>query len=158
MQSLLDAGSPAGNFNYWKSNFLRALSDEAIETMILHFGRVPSPNSGLLIEQIGGAVARVNDDATAFNQRSSPFNFLALGTWTDPTQTPQNVAWTRDAFDAMQPFTSGGVYLNYLGDEGQDRVRAAYGAPKYERLVALKNKYDPTNLFHLNQNIQPATA
>lgn len=158
LQSLLDAGFPAGFQNYWKSNFLKDLSDDAIDVVVDHFAKTPSPNSVVLIEQLGNAVNRVGQDITAFNHRQARFNLLVLGMWEDVATNDTNIEWVRTLWDAMQPFSSGGVYVNYLGqtsDEGDERVKAAYGPAKYERLVAIKNKYDPTNLFRLNQNIKP---
>jgi FAD/FMN-containing dehydrogenase len=158
LQGLLEPGFPPGLQNYWKSNFLRELSDEAAEVIVDRFERVPSPTSAVAIEQLGGAVGRVDEDATAFNHRGARFNLLIVGIWPDPAANDEHIRWVRDLWDAVQPFSSGGVYVNYLGqeaDEGAERVRAAYGPAKYERLVALKNRYDPTNLFRLNQNIRP---
>ncbi len=97
-------------------------------------------------------------DDTAFNHRNARYNLLIVGMWPDPGAKDENVKWVRDFWDAMEPYSSGGVYVNYLGqeaDEGADRIKEAYGSEKYERLVALKNKYDPTNLFRMNQNIKP---
>ena len=148
-----------GLYNYWKSNFLKGLSDDAIDTLVEGFRGVPSPMTLTLIEHLGGAVSRVDEDATAFSHRNVPYDFLTMSVWRDPGQSEANVRWTRQLWDSMQPFSSGGVYSNYLGneaDEGSHRVEAAYGgAARYERLVALKNRYDPTNLFRLNQNITP---
>jgi FAD/FMN-containing dehydrogenase len=158
IQSMSDAGFPFGLLNYWKSSFLRALPDEAIDCMVEHFAAVPSARTTAVIEHLGGAVARVGADATAFNHRDREFNFSIVSMWTDPADTKANVSWTRSYWDAMQPYAAGGVYVNYLGDEGQDRVVAAYGVAKYRRLVALKDVYDPTNLFRLNQNIRPTTS
>jgi FAD/FMN-containing dehydrogenase len=158
IQSLSDAGFPFGLLNYWKSSFLQALPDEAIDRMVEQFEAVPSPRTIAVIEHLGGAVARVGVDDTAFNHRDREFNFSIVSMWTDPADTKANVSWTRSCWDAMQPYAAGGVYVNYLGDEGPDRVVAAYGAAKYRRLVALKDVYDPINLFRLNQNIQPTTA
>ena len=146
---------PPGRLNYWKSSFVHDLSDAAIDTIIAHFEAVPSPLSIVALEQLGGAVSRVGMDATAFNERSAPYSFIITSQWTDPAESGRNIRWTRDLWDAMRPFESEAAYVNYLGAEEQDRIRAAYGAEKYERLVALKNTYDPTNLFRLNQNINP---
>ena len=108
----------------------------------------------MLIEQLGGAVSRVGKDATAFNHRDSPYDLVIMSMWSDPEESAKHMRWADELWRAMQPFSSGGVYVNYLGNEGEERVRAAYGS-NYERLVTLKNKYDPTNLFCLNQNIKP---
>jgi FAD/FMN-containing dehydrogenase len=101
---------------------------------------------------------RIPESATAFGSRSSPYNFVVTSAWADPKDTDTNIAWTREFFNAMRPFAGKGAYVNYLGgDEGADGLKAAYGA-KLARLAELKARYDPTNLFHLNQNIPPATA
>jgi FAD/FMN-containing dehydrogenase len=158
VQGMLDEGFPPGLQNYWKSNFLKGLDDTAIEMIVDHVRNAPSPASAVAIEQLGGAVNRVGTDDTAFNHRNARYNLLIVGMWPDPAAKDENVKWVRDLWDAMEPYSSGGVYVNYLGqeaDEGTERIIAAYGPEKYERLVALKNKYDPTNLFRLNQNIKP---
>jgi FAD/FMN-containing dehydrogenase len=158
LQHMLVEGFPAGQQNYWKSNFLRDLSDDAIAVIVDGFKRAPAPTSAVAIEYIGGAVGRVSDDATAFNHRRSPYNLLIVGIWPNPADNDPNIRWVREFWDAAQPFSSGGVYVNYLGqtaDEGAERIKEAYGVAKYERLLALKKQYDPTNLFRLNQNINP---
>src|SRR5207249_2161764 len=118
------------------------------------FAAVPSPQSAVLIEHLGGAVSRVGKDETAFHHRDARYSFVILSLWSDTPESRENIRWTDEFWQAMQPFSSGGVYVNYLGEEGEDRVKAAYGR-NYERLVALKNKYDPTNFFRHNQNIKP---
>jgi FAD/FMN-containing dehydrogenase len=155
VQTLFDAAFPAGLRSSWKSSYLAELSGDAIATMVDQFATVPSPQSAVLIEHLGGAVSRVGNDETAFSDRAAPYSFLIASVWPDATQSAQNVHWTDECWQAMQPFASGGVYVNYLGEEGQDHVKAAYGR-NYDRLVAVKNKYDPTNLFRVNQNIPPA--
>ena len=150
---------PRGLYNYWKSNFLKGLDTDAINVIIEHVAKAPSPHSGVAIEQFGGAVTRVGMNDTAFNHRNARYNLLIVGIWTDPAAKADNVKWVRDLWDAMAPYSSGGVYVNYLGqeaDEGAERVKSAYGPEKYARLVALKQKYDPINLFRLNQNIRPS--
>lgn len=153
-QRLIDAGSPAGLLNYWKAGFLQALSDDAIATIVAHTNRAVAPGMMTEIFQFDGAVNRVAPEATAFSHRGGRFDFTAVAKWSDPADSDAYITWARDFYEAIQPFTTGGVYVNYLGGEGADRVRAAYGA-NYDRLVALKAKYDPTNLFRLNQNIPP---
>ena len=155
LQGMFDASYPPGVHNYWKSNYLAQLSDAAIDTVVTHALRMPSPLSTLYFEHLGGAIRRVGEDDAAFGHREAAFDFNILAEWTDPVESDANIAWTRDFWTAMQPFSTGGVYVNNLGVEGEDRVRAAYGPAKYERLVALKDKYDPGNLFRLNQNIRP---
>jgi FAD/FMN-containing dehydrogenase len=155
-QTLLDEAFPFGLQNYWKSEFLKSLPDAAIDVLVEQFSSVPSPLSALVLEQFGGAYRRVGVEETAFAHRDWDYNFLIVSRWTDPTEADQHIQWTRGVWQAIQPYASGGVYVNYLepGQEGADRIRAAYG-PVYDRLVALKKQYDPTNFFRLNQNIQP---
>ena len=156
LNSMLDEGFPHGLHVYWRSDFLKALPDEAIDTLCERFSSVTSPLSALLIEQFGGAVARVPAGDSAFAQRDALFNLAVIARWTDPATAGSHVDWARRSSEAMRPFASGGVYVNYLGDEGEERIRAAYGAEKYAKLVAIKKRYDPTNLFRLNQNIKPS--
>jgi FAD/FMN-containing dehydrogenase len=159
VQTMLDAGSPPGRRNYWKSSFLDALPDGAIDALVACFRERPAPGAQIILECMGGAVARVGSDDTAFGHRTSAFNFLAAAGWTDPAGDEAHLAWVRATWRAMQPFAAEGVYVNYLGaeaEEGGARVRAAYGPGKYDRLVALKTGYDPHNLFRMNQNVRPA--
>jgi FAD/FMN-containing dehydrogenase len=157
LNSILDPLYPRGALNYWKSSFLRELSDQAIDTMVDLFATCPSPASSFVIENLHGAVTRAPIDATAVPHRSAGYNFLITSVWRDPATSDENIAWTREAFAAMAPFTAPRRYVNYLADDetGADPVREAYG-PNYERLASLKKLYDPTNLFRLNQNIIPA--
>jgi len=160
LQGMLDPFYPPGLLNYWKSSFLTELGDGAIDTMLAHCADRPTPLCHMAIEQMGGAVSRVDAEETAFAHRERPYNFLCLGVSADGAEAEACVRWARRFWEAMQPFASGGVYVNYLGaeaEEGAERVRAAYGGAKYERLAALKAAYDPTNLFRMNQNIRPAT-
>jgi FAD/FMN-containing dehydrogenase len=154
---MLDAGFPRGALNYWKSSFLAELTDAAIDTLVTRFSACPSPMSGLVLEHVHGATTRVGQSETAFPHRREGYNLLIVSEWLDSAHTAPNVAWARETYDAMQPHFARGRYVNYLGeDEGEDPVQAAYG-PNYQRLRALKAKYDPANLFHLNQNIRPAS-
>jgi FAD/FMN-containing dehydrogenase len=160
LQGMLDPFYPPGLLNYWKSSFLTGLGDDAIDVMLAHCADRPTPLCHMALEQMGGAVSRVGAEETAFDHRDRPFNFLCLGISADATQAEACVRWARGFWEAMQPFASGGVYVNYLGaeaEEGADRVRAAYGTAKYEWLAALKAAYDPANLFRMNQNIRPAS-
>jgi FAD/FMN-containing dehydrogenase len=152
---MLDAGFPRGALNYWKSNFMSELSDQAIDTLVSQFAACPSPMSGLLLEHIHGAATRIGVSETAFPHRREGYNFLVVSEWLNPDDNAQNIAWARESYDVMRPCFTPGRYVNYLGDDdGEDAVAAAYG-PNYQRLRTLKAKYDPTNLFHLNQNIRP---
>ena len=152
---MLDAGFPRGALNYWKSNFMGELSDQAIDTLISQFAACPSPMSGLVLEHIHGAATRVGVGETAFPHRREGYNFLVVSEWLDAADNAANIAWARESYDLMRPSFAPGRYVNYLGDDdGEDAVAAAYG-PNYQRLRMLKAKYDPANLFHLNQNIRP---
>jgi FAD/FMN-containing dehydrogenase len=154
LQAEGDAFFPTGFHHYWKTHFLTDISEGAIDVVLRHFAEVPSPRSIVVFQQYGGAVGRVPPGATAFRHREAQYDFLPTAIWSDPAESEANVAWVRGLWEAMKPFATGGEYMNNLGEEGEDRVRAAYGA-NYERLVALKNKYDPTNFFRLNANVRP---
>jgi len=155
-QALLDEAMPPRLHNYWKSDFLTGLTDDVIALAADFYARVPSPRSVALFVPINGAAARVPVDATAFPHRGGVMIGI-YSLWDDPARTDANVAWARDFWQAVQPFASGGVYVNELAaDEGDDRVRIAFG-PNYERLAKVKAKYDPSNLFRLNANVRPPT-
>lgn len=155
MNSMLDAAYPQGAHNYWKSNFLAALTDEAIRTMIDCFAKCPTPMGQLLIEHFHGAVTRVGPTATAFPHRAPGYNLLVLSEWVDPAQNEACIKWARDSYGALQPFMGTGRYVNYFDDDEQDEaVVTAYG-PNYRRLQQVKTAYDPENFFRMNQNIPP---
>jgi FAD/FMN-containing dehydrogenase len=156
LQSIVENFNPPGLRNYWKSNYLRDLSDAAIEVMVDHYRSVPAPNTHVVIEHLGGAVSRVGADETAVDHRDALYNFLIVGMWADAADDAKVIGWVRELWGALQPFSSGGLYVNYEAEHDVDRVKAAYSPAKYARLVAVKEKYDPTNLFRLNQNIKPA--
>jgi FAD/FMN-containing dehydrogenase len=158
-QRMADFLWPAGLHSYWKSSYLKALSDAAIDVIVDFFARVPSPRTVIVLEHNGdSAWDRVPESATAFGHRAWPYNFVVTSAWSDPKDADRNVAWTRDFFAAMRPYAAEGAYVNYLGgDEGREGLEAAYGA-KLARLAALKAKFDPTNLFRMNQNIAPASV
>ena len=154
LQTLLNEANPSGLHNYWKAENFVELSDEAIDVMVARAAQVRSPHTEFLLIPCGGALARVEDDATALGGRDAMWQYHALSLWASPAESEQHIGWARETAEALRPFTKAGIYLNYTSDEGEDRVRSAYG-PKYDRLVALKNKYDPTNVFCNNQNIKP---
>ena len=156
VQQLIDPPNPKGKLNYWSADFLAELPDKAADTFVEHATNPVSPMSQMLLLPGGGAIARVPDDATAFGQRNAPFNTHFLSMWEDPADTAKNVAYTKEIAAAMKPWTSGRAYLNFIGDEGEGRVEAAFGPEKFAKLQALKSKWDPTNLFCHNQNIPPA--
>jgi FAD/FMN-containing dehydrogenase len=156
LQSMFDPMVPHGWHRYWKSVELPPLTDDAIDTLVENAPAVTSPKSYCIVFQLGGALARVGEDVTAFSQRDAAHNVNINAVWTeDDPDGERHIAWARDFFDALQPHAGGRVYVNFLGEEGGDRVRQAYGARNYERLAELKRTYDPTNFFRLNQNIQP---
>jgi FAD/FMN-containing dehydrogenase len=156
LQSMFDPLVPHGWHRYWKSLELPPLSDDAIDTLVDHSAAPTSPKSYTIVFQLGGALARVGQDETAFGQRDAAHNVNINAVWTehDP-DAEHHIAWARDFFDAMQSHAGERVYVNFLGQEGGKRVRQAYGARTYERLLELKRAYDPTNFFRLNQNIEP---
>jgi FAD/FMN-containing dehydrogenase len=156
LQSMFDASVPHGWHYYWKSAEVPPLTDEAIDTLVEHASALTSPKSYCIVFQLGGAIGRVGPEETAYSQRDAAHNVNINAVWTQDDPEPErHIAWAREFFEALQPHTSGRVYVNFLGDEGRDRVRAAYGDRNYERLARLKRIYDPTNLFRLNQNIHP---
>ena len=154
MQTFLDAGFPHGNHNYWKSTFLRDFSDDAIVVLVEHANRATSPLSGVTIEYYGGGASRVGVSETAFAQRQAQYDVVILAQWVDPGESQRHIEWARGLADSMRPFSSGAYLLNFLGEEGEDKIKAAFG-PNYDRLKAIKKKYDPENFFRMNQNIKP---
>jgi len=157
VQSGSDASYPSGQQNYWKSHYVNELTDDAIATILEHAPRMSSPLSSFYFQHLGGAIGRTGADTAAFGHRDALFDFAILTVWQDPAETHEHVTWARGFFDAMQPHATG-VYVNNLGTEGADRVRAAYAPATYQRLVDLKRAYDPDNIFRLNQNIDPHPA
>lgn len=155
MQSILDGAFPAGMRYYWKAQFLRELSDEAIDVLLKHTAGVTSPRTAVVLEYYGGAASRVSESETAFPHRCAEYNLLILTQWEDANEDDHHIGWARTFWEDMQPFSSGRVHVNSLGVEGDDRVRASFGV-NYDRLAAIKRARDPTNLFRVNQNIRPA--
>jgi FAD/FMN-containing dehydrogenase len=155
LQSGSDASYPSGQHNYWKSHYLAELSDDSIATIVEHAPRMRSPLSSFYLQHLGGEIARPDSTRAAFGHRDGLFDFAILTVWRDPGETAEHVAWAREFFGAMAPYAHG-VYVNNLGTEGADRVKAAYAPDTYAKLVALKDTYDPRNVFHLNQNIAPS--
>ena len=154
MQQIFDPAFPPGRLNYWKSALAGRLTDELIEASVEHARKVPSPHTPILFIEMHGAYRRVGKTDTAYYHRDLQYDLIGLSMWTDPADTQRNIDWTQRLFAAWEPHLARAVYVNDLGDEGEDRARSAYG-DNYPRLVVLKNKYDPTNLFRLNQNIKP---
>ena len=156
LNTILDPAFPKGALNYWKSQFLTDLSDEAIRTLLDCFQACPSPESMIVIEHFHGAASRVPVDQTACAMRITGFNVVIISQWSDPAATDRGIAWGRDTYAALGPFFGGTRYVNYLDhDETGNPAAVAYG-PNYERLRQLKAVYDPENFFHTNVNIRPA--
>jgi hypothetical protein len=156
LQGARDEGFPSGRRHYWKSGWLREVTDGAIETLLRFLPQMPSSVSSVGLQQLHGAASRVAPSATAFPHRAEQYDFLIGSQWSKANDSDRNLQWTRALFEAMQPHLEESVYVNNLGDEGPGRVQAAYGV-NYQRLAALKRTYDPDNLFHANQNIDPST-
>lgn len=158
LQQMLDGTAAKGLQAYWKSHYLRALDDGAIDVINSFANDLATPITQIIMGAVGGAVPRTPAGDTAFGNRQAPY-FMNIETrWERPDEVERhkNVDWARRFWEAMQPFSTGGVYVNFLGEEGEDRVRAAYGSAIYNRLAQLKKKYDPDNFFRVNQNIKPA--
>ncbi len=153
LQSMLDPFFPPGRHAYTKANFLNDLSDAAIDTFA-EYATAPSPYTSGVLEHLGGAFSRTPPAETAFAHRSHPFNFSIWSNWVDPADSEKNIRWSRDFWEAMRPSMAAGAYVNYLEDEADPQAREAYGG-NYDRLVALKHKYDPSNFFRMNHNIKP---
>jgi len=156
-QQVLDHTSPYGRLNYWKSIFLTELSDEAIRRIALIGRTRPAPQTRLHLIRLGGFSSRVPPQATAFSTRNHPYIVHLITTWTDPADTARCKSWTDEAYETLRPLGPASAYLNFVGDEGQARIRASFGEVTYRRLARLKARLDPDNRFALNQNIEPAT-
>jgi FAD/FMN-containing dehydrogenase len=157
LQSLIDAANPPGRRNYWRSENLAELTDEAIDTYIACAATAPSPFSVMILQRFGGAVADVAEDATPLGGRSAPWQYHCYGIWTD-ADDERHIRWVRATEQTLRPWTSGRVSLNFVSEVTDERVRASFGPEKYRRLVALKDKYDPDNVFRMNQNVPPTRA
>lgn len=160
MQSLFDQNWLPGQFNYWKTSLLREPDEAAIDLLLDYARRRPTASCVIYLQQLHGAAGRVKPDATAFAHRFDHYDCGPWAIWQNPADTDRCIDWARECWDALRPFYEPGAYVNAVDDargDGEDRVRSAYGG-NYERLVALKNKYDPANLFRLNANIQPTVT
>jgi FAD/FMN-containing dehydrogenase len=156
LQSMFDGGMAATSRNYWRSNFMADLPDEVIDLFVRHAEEgLPSAGVLLLLEHLGGAIAAVGENATAFSSRGANYNSSVLSSWTDATDDDENIAWTRSFGDELKEFATGAAYVNYMtGDEGAERLRSTYET-NLEQLIEVKRKYDPDNVFSGNQNIAP---
>jgi hypothetical protein len=158
LNTMIDPAFPKGALNYWKSQFLTDLSDDAIRTLLDQFQACPSPESMIVLEHFHGAASRVPVDQTACAMRITGFNVAIISQWSNPAATDAGIAWARDTYDALGPFFGATRYVNYLdNDVTGDPAAVAYGA-NYERLRQIKAVYDPENFFHTNVNIRPASA
>ncbi len=155
VQALLEHGNPPGNRHYWKADLLDELTDEAIDKLADAHMRMPSPLTVMLLQPLGGAVSRVPADATALGRREAGWAYHVISQWVDPADDERNIEWTRSVSQSLEPYASGGVYITYTSDTGEARVRDAF-RDHYDRLVAIKDRYDPGNMFHLGQNIRPS--
>jgi FAD/FMN-containing dehydrogenase len=154
-QQGFNALNAPGDRYYWKSHNLAELSDPVIDAVLAAVERLPSPHAEVLIAHLGGAISRVENDRTAYAHRDAEFVVNVHGHWTDPADDEAGLAWTRGLFEEIAPHATGGTYVNFLSDEGSERVQDAYPPAVWSRLVEVKRRYDPDNLFRLNQNIPP---
>jgi FAD/FMN-containing dehydrogenase len=143
-----------GMRNYWKSHDFLDLDDGLIDVLTDFARQIPDPNSEILVAQLGGAVNRLTTADSAYARRDAQYLMNVHGRWADRSGDEKGIGWARALFNAAAPYSTGSVYVNFLSSDDESRVRAAYGS-NYDRLVALKNRYDPTNLFRMNQNIRP---
>jgi hypothetical protein len=155
LQTLFDGLLPTGLQWYWRADFVNELSDEAITKHISFAQAMPTPLSTMHLYPINGAASRISNKDTAWNYRDATWAMVIVGIDPDPSNKEIITKWTKDYWEALHPYSAGGAYVNFMMDEGEDRIKATYG-DNYERLVTIKNKYDPNNLFRVNQNIKPA--
>ena len=154
-QAAFDPLLAPGARNYWKTHNFAALDDALIDTLAEQVGGLPGPMCEIFLAHLGGAVSRVADDATAYMGRDAQFVMNVHARWDEQAQDDRFVTWARSVYQATAPYAAAGAYVNFMTADEQDRVRAAYG-PNYDRLAAIKAKYDPTNVFKVNQNVRPA--
>lgn len=159
VQQVLDDGFPRGLRNYWKSTYLAELDEQCLDILVDHANRAPTTWCVVGLEHMmGGAVARVGEDDTAFTNRDAIYSLLILGRTDDPAGDGAVREWVRGLWKAVEPYSTGGVYVNYMGQDEAERIGEAYGTDHYARLAKIKNQYDPANLFRLNQNIAPSAT
>jgi FAD/FMN-containing dehydrogenase len=158
VQQMIEGGNQKGFQNYWTGDFYASLPDEAVDTLVDIATRPVSPLTQIILIPGGGAIARVDEDATPLGARDAAFNIHYLSMWPDPADTQTNIDYTKRLAGAMKQWSTGHVYLNFLGDEGLGRIEAGFGREKFARLQQIKSKWDPDNVFHNNQNIPPAAS
>jgi hypothetical protein len=157
VNSLFDALYPPGLQWYWRADFVKELSDEAIKQHAQHGAALPTMHSTMHLYAIDGAAHRVGPNETAFSYRDANWAEVIVGVDPEPANSAKITTWCKDYFDALHPYSAGGAYVNFMMDEGQERVQASF-RDNYTRLAEIKAKYDPANLFRVNQNIRPAAA
>jgi hypothetical protein len=157
LQTSFDKGAPKGIRNYWKAHYIDHLSDEAIDVFVDHTNHIPGPLSVVGFEPFGGAISRVEESATAFPQRSASYILGFFSGWIEAEEDEKNINWTREFYNKMTPFASGGTYSNYFDKDDSDKISASFGS-NYSRLQVVKNRYDPYNFFKINQNIIPKSG
>jgi hypothetical protein len=157
MNSLFDGLYPPGHQWYWRADFVNELTDDAIARHVEHGSALPTMQSTMHLYPINGAAHRLGRNDTAFSYRDANWAEVIVGVDPDPANKEKITGWCKNYFDALHPYSAGGAYVNFMMEEGQERVQASF-RDNYDRLVAIKGKYDPTNLFRVNQNIRPAGA
>jgi hypothetical protein len=155
MNTMLDDAFPPGTYNYWKSAFLMELTADSVGVLVDAFTQSPSTMTSIVIAHYHGATSRVAPTATAMPNRGPGYSSAILAQWTDPADTNANISWTQETFEAVRPHSTDQVYVNNLANDDVGAVPNAYG-PNWERLIELKRRYDPDNVFHLNHNIDPS--
>src|SRR5215212_2186567 len=156
--SLIAPGNPPGRHHYWKAGFLDELSDAAIETFVAHATNVVSPFTACLMLPLGGAFARAPEEDSPLGYRKAKWDYHLLGQWADPSEAERNIEWVRDFDSVMAEYAEEGVYVNFVAEPSAEAIKAGFGDDKYARMVAVKDKYDPDNVFKSNTNIPPSAA
>jgi FAD/FMN-containing dehydrogenase len=154
LQSLFDALYPPGLQWYWRTDLFNEISDQVIEQHMKFGAQLPTGHSAMHLYPINGAASRVGKNDTAWSYRDANFVEVIVGVDPDPANNPKMIQWARDYWEALHPYSAGGAYINMMMEEGEERIKAAY-RDNYPKLAAVKAKYDPNNLFHVNQNIKP---
>lgn len=158
LQSMFDEGAPPGLRSYWKTEYLSGLGEGVVEALVAAAGAMPAGYPAIHVHQLGGAVARGARDSACFGHREAPFAANLVGLWEQAAEDASHLAWVRAAAEGLRPFARGGEYLNFSVEGGEEKVRAAFGEETYERLRRVKARYDPDNVFRINQNIRPAAG
>jgi hypothetical protein len=154
LQTMFDGLYPAGLEWYWKADFVKDLNKEAIAIHAKYGSEMPTPLSSMHMYPINGAASRVSKNATAWNYRDANYAVVFVGVSADPAKRNSITNWAKDYCNALSPYSAGGAYVNFMMDEGEERVKATYG-DNFQKLATIKLKYDPENLFRVNQNIKP---